>query len=75
MIRILSLDGGGIRGIIPAMLLAELEQRSGDLFDWLLNGTLKVRIDREHPLERAAEAQSELAARRTTGKVLLTPTS
>jgi len=54
---------------------AELEQRSGDLFDWLLNGTLKVRIDREYPLERAAEAQSELAARRTTGKVLLTPTS
>ena len=42
MIRILSLDGGGIRGIIPAMLLAELEQRSGrpisGLFD-LIAGT------------------------------------
>jgi len=42
VIRILSLDGGGIRGIIPAMLLAELERRSGratcDLFD-LIAGT------------------------------------
>lgn len=28
-IRILSLDGGGIRGIIPALVLAELERRTG----------------------------------------------
>jgi patatin-like phospholipase/acyl hydrolase len=27
--RVLSIDGGGIRGIIPALILAELEQRSG----------------------------------------------
>jgi uncharacterized protein len=35
--RILSIDGGGIRGIIPAMVLAEIERRSGrhisELFD------------------------------------------
>jgi patatin-like phospholipase/acyl hydrolase len=35
--RILSLDGGGIRGIIPAILLADLERRTGkrtaELFD------------------------------------------
>jgi patatin-like phospholipase/acyl hydrolase len=41
-VRILSIDGGGIRGIIPAMLLAELERRSGkrvpELFD-LVAGT------------------------------------
>jgi patatin-like phospholipase/acyl hydrolase len=41
-IRILSIDGGGIRGIIPAMLLAELERRAGRpicrLFD-LVAGT------------------------------------
>ena len=40
--RVLSIDGGGIRGIIPAMVLAELEARSGrpasDLFD-LVAGT------------------------------------
>ena len=35
--RVLSIDGGGIRGIIPAVMLAEIEQRSGkrifELFD------------------------------------------
>ena len=39
---ILSIDGGGIRGIIPAMVLAELERRTGrptcKLFD-LIAGT------------------------------------
>ena len=40
--RVLSIDGGGIRGIIPALVLAELERRSGrptrELFD-LVAGT------------------------------------
>lgn len=40
--RVLSIDGGGIRGIIPAMVLAELEARTGrpaaELFD-LVAGT------------------------------------
>jgi patatin-like phospholipase/acyl hydrolase len=42
MIKILSIDGGGIRGIIPAMLLAEIEKRTqrpiARLFD-LIAGT------------------------------------
>ena len=29
MKRILSIDGGGVRGIIPAILLAELERQTG----------------------------------------------
>ncbi len=41
-VRVLSIDGGGIRGIIPAVALAELEQRAGkpiaELFD-LVAGT------------------------------------
>jgi len=41
-VRILSIDGGGIRGIVPAMVLAELERRAGtpahELFD-LIAGT------------------------------------
>ena len=41
-VRVLSIDGGGIRGIIPAIALAELEARAGrpvaDLFD-LIAGT------------------------------------
>lgn len=42
MFRILSIDGGGIRGIIPALVLAEIESRTGkricELFD-LIAGT------------------------------------
>lgn len=41
-VRILAIDGGGIRGLIPAMVLAELERRTGrpvcHLFD-LMAGT------------------------------------
>jgi uncharacterized protein len=41
-VRVLCIDGGGIRGLIPALVLAELERRSGrpavELFD-LLAGT------------------------------------
>src|SRR6478672_11393008 len=40
--RVLAIDGGGIRGIIPAVVLADLEERTGrrvsDLFD-LVAGT------------------------------------
>ena len=40
--RVLSIDGGGIRGLIPAVVLAEIERRTGrrvaDLFD-LIAGT------------------------------------
>jgi patatin-like phospholipase/acyl hydrolase len=40
--RVLSIDGGGIRGLIPALVLAEIEERSGkriwELFD-LIAGT------------------------------------
>jgi patatin-like phospholipase/acyl hydrolase len=41
-LRVLALDGGGIRGVIPATVLAEIEQRTGkriaELFD-LIAGT------------------------------------
>ena len=39
MRRILTIDGGGVRGIVPAVLLAELESRTGkltrDVFDFV----------------------------------------
>lgn len=50
---------------------AELMQRSGDLFDLMGRGELKIRVDRSFPLEQAAEAHRVLAARETMGKVLL----
>jgi NADPH2:quinone reductase len=51
----------------------ELLQRSGDLFKWIANGELKLRIDKTYPLKDAAEAHRQLEARKTTGKVLLIP--
>ena len=49
----------------------ELAWRASDLFGWIRNGDLEVRIGETHPLEDAAEAHRRLEGRATTGKVLL----
>ena len=49
----------------------ELAWRSSDLFRWITEGKLKLRIDREYPLADAAQAHRDLEARQTSGKVLL----
>src|ERR1035438_6998910 len=51
----------------------ELLKRSGDLFSWIKEGQLTVRIGGRYPLAEAARAHDDLAARRTTGKLLLLP--
>ncbi|WP_263377674.1 quinone oxidoreductase family protein [Granulicella paludicola] len=51
---------------------AELEQRVADVFGWVASGALKVRIGAKYKLEDAAQAHTDLAGRKTTGKVLLT---
>jgi NADPH2:quinone reductase len=51
----------------------DLEARAKDVFDWLADGSLKVRISRTYPLAEAAQAQIDLAGRKTTGKLLLLP--
>jgi NADPH2:quinone reductase len=51
----------------------ELLWRSGDLFNWIQAGTLKVRIDRTYSLHEAGQAQRDLASRMTAGKLLLEP--
>lgn len=51
----------------------ELLWRARDLFDWLAKDQLEVRIGATYALENAAQAQEDLAARRTTGKLLLLP--
>jgi NADPH2:quinone reductase len=52
---------------------AELRQRADDLFAWIRDGSLKVRIGATFPLRAAAEAHNALEGRKTTGKVLLLP--
>jgi len=50
----------------------ELLQRTNDLFQWIRNGELKLRIHNEFPLSEAKEAHKELESRKTMGKLLLT---
>jgi NADPH2:quinone reductase len=51
----------------------EVLWRSGDLFAWLAEGSLTLRIDREFALEEAAEAHRALESRGTSGKLILKP--
>ncbi|HEX9341987.1 MAG TPA: zinc-binding dehydrogenase, partial [Actinomycetota bacterium] len=51
----------------------ELLRRSSDLFGWIRDSRLSVRIGGTYPLEEAAQAHEDLAGRRTTGKLLLLP--
>jgi NADPH2:quinone reductase len=52
---------------------AELLWRAGDLFEWIAKGELDVHVGGEYPLADAPRAHEDLAARRTTGKLLLIP--
>ncbi len=52
---------------------SELLSRAGDIFLWVADGELKVRIDKTMPLSQAAEAHRLLQSRQTAGKVLLIP--
>jgi NADPH2:quinone reductase len=52
---------------------AELEWRAEAVFAGLLAGELKVRADHVYPLAEAAQAQIDIASRKTTGKLLLIP--
>jgi NADPH:quinone reductase len=52
---------------------AELRWRAGEVLGWIRDGSLRLRIDRELPLARAADAHRALEARETSGKVLLVP--
>lgn len=51
----------------------ELLWRAGDLFNWIKDGKLHLRIEKTFPLVAAAEAHRQLEARQTTGKVVLLP--
>lgn len=49
----------------------ELLSRAGDLFNWIEQGELDVRIGAEFPLEKIAAAHDALEGRQTTGKVVI----
>src|SRR6478609_1730849 len=51
----------------------EMLGRAADVFGWIVDGTLDVRIGGRYPLAEAGRAQEDLAARKTTGKLVLIP--
>lgn len=51
----------------------EVLGRAFDVFSWQMIRGMKLDIDREYPLADAAQAHSDLAGRRTSGKLLLIP--
>jgi len=52
---------------------ADLLKRSAQLFDWIRDGKIEVRIGGRYPLKDAAQAHRDLQSRRTVGKLLLLP--
>jgi NADPH2:quinone reductase len=51
----------------------ELAWRAGDLFRWIAEGKLEVRIDSTYRLADAAEAQKRIESRQSAGKILIIP--
>jgi NADPH:quinone reductase len=51
----------------------ELELRAGDVLGWAVKGELKLRTEQMYTLAEAAQAQADLADRKTAGKILLEP--
>jgi NADPH:quinone reductase len=71
-------SGGSLFATRPTLgnyvaTIEELRWRAGELFGLVASGELDVRIGGTYPLADAARAQDDLAARRTTGKLLLIP--
>jgi NADPH2:quinone reductase len=52
---------------------SSLESRAGDVLGWIREGSLSLHLDRSFPLAQASDAHRALAARETTGKVLIVP--
>jgi NADPH2:quinone reductase len=51
----------------------DLEWRTSDIFRWITDNKLDVRIDHAMPLREAPKAHERLASRRSIGKILLLP--
>ena len=51
----------------------ELLWRAGDVLNWIAAGKLKLHIHKVYKLSEAGQAQTDLASRNTTGKLVLVP--
>jgi NADPH2:quinone reductase len=50
---------------------AAIAQSTGDIFEWVVEGKLKLRVEHVYKLAEAARAHLDLEGRRTTGKLIL----
>ncbi|HEX8710398.1 MAG TPA: quinone oxidoreductase [Terracidiphilus sp.] len=51
----------------------DLDWRARDVLGWVASGDLRLRMEHVYELADAARAQTDLEARKTTGKILLEP--
>jgi NADPH2:quinone reductase len=51
----------------------DLDWRSGDVFRWISEGKLNMRLEHFYPLADVQQAHTDLESRKTTGKLLLKP--
>jgi NADPH:quinone reductase len=49
----------------------EIARSTSDIFEWMVEGKLKLRVEHHYKLQDAAQAQMDLEGRRTTGKLIL----
>ena len=49
----------------------ELLQRAGEVFQWIVSGSLKLLIERTYHLSETAQAHRDLESRATAGKLIL----
>lgn len=52
---------------------SELRKTAGDLFKAVQSGKVKIEVSHTYPLRQAARAHRDLAARKTTGSIVLLP--
>jgi NADPH2:quinone reductase len=52
---------------------SDLEQSARELFEVVLSGAVKIRVNQTFPLREAAKAHAALEARKTTGSTVLLP--
>ena len=52
---------------------SELDWRTSDLFSWIQEGRLDIRVHEKIGLENASKAHRDLESRKTSGKLLLIP--
>ncbi len=50
---------------------AAIAQSTGDIFEWIVEDKLKLRVEHVYKLAQAAQAHLDLEGRRTTGKLIL----